>query len=647
MFIKKTIVYIDYLNFSSLLMAVVSKCFYQQVRFHNLAPIFKHENMIKCLNWIGIKWCNRAGTKIDAWTQAYTLNNTLSEKVLNDVFKKHRCYQKLVEKLQLDSVGVDKLNASLRRELVGSKWLYEGTASLALLDYLYGDEADIKVLYFSSNLSNYLLAKQASTNIHPKAVLALFNATELSAVYGFKMGFKLVCKTLKKILFFSGKQRVKKTKKSNISNEQPQYCRIGYVPHAGFKYSNLFKKNFIFDEDKDSVFHKDNVVVISLAPLDELTKRYVSFFKIPACAMTLVIGFKKLVGMLKAASDLSSLKNVTFTSLACQFVLSKFYLRTLHYQRGLKNLKALEVVYCFYDILVPNAFLLACYLRSIKTVSHQERTIAATWDVGLIYDLYLVSGEAWVKLMKIRGYSNTDYAALGLPRSSMLQLKPSLDRSRFGDKKIIVCYDLPVCKDIYFLSLTTAITSGDSLWCFYKALIKLAKENKEYHLILKPKSVGTIHQDLQAQTADLDNFEVIIDLKANDSYQLAQLADLIVGKHTSILEECLAAGKKVLCFDNDAYLSSIDYPLKHPGVVVQNYDELRQRAKDILMDGQYLSKEALADLQDNYYKYSDLGYGSAKRQIEMLLSKPVFLKKANEINKPSFTFDFNQAKENV
>ena len=77
------------------------------------------------------------------------------------------------------------------------------------------------------------------------------------------------------------------------------------------------------------------------------------------------------------------------------------------------------------------------------------------------------------------------------------------------------------------------------------------------YFVIKPKSTDSIKNqyfvEVRTEIDAISNIEIITDLKKYNPYSMAFLADIIIGRYTSILEEAFAAGKKVIFYDNTKY----------------------------------------------------------------------------------------------
>jgi len=275
----------------------------------------------------------------------------------------------------------------------------------------------------------------------------------------------------------------------------------------------------------------------------------------------------------------------------------------------LAQLTSLKIAYFHYDNLVSGNLLLACHIQSIKTVSHQERNTSHLWELGYIYDHYFLAGKGFKEPLIKRLFCVQNYHNIGLLRKQNIQQssKGSYYKKYVDLKKIytlIVCYDIPP-KTSFMAGLLSEITSESAIQEFYQVLIKLAQEFNEFFFVIKPKSEvifdKPFYKQIEPVIKELPNFEVITDLKKYNPYPLAYLADLIIGKQTSILEEAFAAGKKIIVYDSEQFYKSTTYYLNEIDVIETNYDGLRQRVSNILKNDDYLDQEEWEAFNKKYF----------------------------------------------
>ena len=96
----------------------------------------------------------------------------------------------------------------------------------------------------------------------------------------------------------------------------------------------------------------------------------------------------------------------------------------------------------------------------------------------------------------------------------------------------------------------------------------------------------------------------VIFYSGNDltSVNLIAHSDLVIGKHSTVLDEALIANKDVLYHDSEDFISSMGYLKQYESLIVKTFDDLLFKTKEILEKKdvfyQRYSKEKLDYIQD-------------------------------------------------
>jgi hypothetical protein len=281
---KNRILYIDLLDYSSLLIGIGSLPFFDRVYFHNAIDPLQSKKTRKILASIGIHWMSFSEIPVGEWCKAFDMNIKFGNRVLKNQFLKTYMYSFLVYFFKMDNVGVKKLDASLKRRVVGN-WLNEGTSSFALLQYYFKEQKQKKI-YLPSCVGNFLLAYEVDhLNLAPVAIHCLLRETAKS----FKVGKILLQLISKKTVSF--RQFFKKTVRFSVEqnpSEKPtespgkyQKYQFAFFPHKNLTYSTFFKKTYLYEEKKDNFFYKEKILTIFDEETDPVSKRYLQFYNIP------------------------------------------------------------------------------------------------------------------------------------------------------------------------------------------------------------------------------------------------------------------------------------------------------------------------------------------------------------------------------
>ena len=389
----KKILYIDYLDNISLVVGLVLKPFFNKVVYHNAKGLFQSKKSRFNLERIGVRWASYHGVPVEIFTQSLDVNIELGEAVLKKRFTGNRVYGRLIKYLKLDDVGVKKANISLIR-LLETESEFEGAPSLALINYLYS-ERDYEVYYVPKTMINYLLALEYRRKITPVSFHIFFSAF-------WKISSRMIDKIYQRLKDYKHKP-LKNNRDAGRSNDvKSDYGKyeIAFVPHKGLKYGEFFRKTYLYENNSDSIFDRKNLLTLSFEDSDPVSKRYYGFNKIPYDNINSNIGLKDILNntfqFIKHLNVCSGvLKCFSLTEIISSLVVMEFFYKVDYFRYQLGKYSSLKVIYFHYDICVTNAFVLACHLRSIKTVSAQERTISFVYTLGLIFDHFLLVGEGF------------------------------------------------------------------------------------------------------------------------------------------------------------------------------------------------------------------------------------------------------------
>jgi len=408
-------------------------------------------------------------------------------------------------------------------------------------------------------------------------------------------------------------------------------CTVAFFPHKSLRYGAFYNKTYLFENDPESLFYKKEVLTIFDDETDPVSQRFLRMHGIPNTSLRFQTSKKHLLNSMynvwkatdkfKWLVDFGSIRKSISNLLILQFLISV----ELNCSR-IRNLHSLKLAYFHYDILVSNALLLACHINSVTTVSMQDRTISSLWETGLIYDHYFIAGEGFKEIMEKRDYAIQQYHVVGMPRNKYIvephakwKYQKYIDIKAKG-LKLVVCFDIPPL-NYFFEGLESETPSKKCIFDFYLSLIKLAEEFQDLYIVVKPKIQYTFanifDKNTKAKVKSLNNFEVITDLKKYSPYVLAYYSDLIIGKHTSIMEEAFSVGKKIIFYDSEKYLTSTTHVVNNIDVVVDNYNDLKKRVIDVMMLDQYIESNEWEKFNRHFFQGDSQqnGFGLIKQNL--------------------------------
>jgi hypothetical protein len=291
------------------------------------------------------------------------------------------------------------------------------------------------------------------------------------------------------------------------------------------------------------------------------------------------------------------------------------YLLFMKYYNLLSVCRHTKIALVGYDCLFPPWVSMALQARGIKVVATQERFIQAFYpNLSLILDVYYVASNQVAS--KLRSNPNCcigEIKSIGMVRNDLLERNKIIrseairDCSKKGRYNILV-FDYHSIFD-WFENKEELLSSWLNNRAFYMDIIKLALEFPQLNFILRGKDINwcriPFFKDVHSVIKNIPNIEINKDYdRINVSYELAACADLVVAKHTSIGDECLASGIPVLFHDYtpncpQGVSSVFDYN-NYP-VFVYSYNELRDRLEQFITDSNYMPDDKFEKLRYDFY----------------------------------------------
>jgi hypothetical protein len=410
--------------------------------------------------------------------------------------------------------------------------------------------------------------------------------------------------------------------------------RVVFFPHKSAFYGDLFMKDHFYSSDEDSPLHPTNILHVEFQQTPEVQdklKRQIEL-GMPVHIMSrysILNSLRSILRFLKFLQDnRRSLRaaGALRSSLAAKVAIS--YLLFEHYDHGLDALPdGVEVALLGYDMLFPPELAMALKSRKIVTVAVQERMFASFMAPihTFLIDHYLATGP--LAKEAIEGRPNVlvqKIEPVGFVRSDMLhryaaEADERLDALR-KQKKLIVALDHHSSRDRHNQRQSFA-TNWTANKCFYEDILRLAVQWPEVHIIIRGKNADWMNleffQDIVAKIESTPNVEVNRDYtRLNVSYILCAKADLVIAKHTSLIDECIAVGKQVLVHDythNASSLTSCMYDYEGAPFFCHDFAALERSVARFLREGRVMDAEAFNDLRQRVF--GGLSDGACSRRV--------------------------------
>ena len=235
---------------------------------------------------------------------------------------------------------------------------------------------------------------------------------------------------------------------------------------------------------------------------------------------------------------------------------------------------------------MPIPLSLALENNGVKTIACQERFIQPfknnfdyILDTNIVASKYISS---IIQQKRENSFYATNIIPMGLLRSDKLK-KPRRTISNHLVRKQVLVFDYHVENNFNY-QISHPIANWKNDLFFRKEILKLATEFNDYNFIIRGKNSEWISipyfYDVFDEWNNTPNISIDVDYSEFYwSYELCNNSDLIIARHTSIADECIAKGYDVIIHDYginyDCFVSSY-YP-KIPGInFCHSYKELKE-----------------------------------------------------------------------
>lgn len=380
--------------------------------------------------------------------------------------------------------------------------------------------------------------------------------------------------------------------KSTLTQSGALEKKIAVFFHQGQSYGDLYRKDHYYSPDPLSQLHESRIRKLSYNydqdPDVDLVKPKLT---IKDCI--------KILHAIPIKLFLRSLKLRTFKDL---LIITSTYMHYLAWRNVIPALGIRGVIYD-YDILFPKALSIALESFEIKTCCLQERPITMfyNYNFGVITDTYVTSGKLFSrysdvknKLIFTKNKINHIPWRLKFFNEVSVDLSPTY-RDVGSDKvseaiKVIVFigYHLDVA-GIYPL---TCLRANEE---FLKYAFSCSKENPNHKIVIRMKMLDPASLAwLSAEVSEYQNITISVDVSNAATYALCKDADVVVSVQSSLVEECIGHGKKIVLIDDLFSVKNVCsgiYPEEFDFMIVRSISAFEQRIASLLADDQFLQDE--------------------------------------------------------
>lgn len=416
----------------------------------------------------------------------------------------------------------------------------------------------------------------------------------------FLKGVELIKRLFRKIFLLVKRGKPVPTIKSFGAQQcDVSTSRVALVTHEGIAYGDLFEKTLFYSGNTESELHSHNLLHFDYSNFPSPSEK-IKWVCLKGTHRPLWTSlYHVLVAITRGIIHVRS-----FLQLMGLLLLSRFYAEFMFYSKKLEAYPKLKLALIDYEILCPKALLLAFEAKQIKTVAAQERFSQSFYaSAGSVLNTYFCGSEYMAGIVrKSSSYHIDGYFSVGQYKSdNLVEAKKSpppqvLKVPVAQGLKIITALGFHTHMD-WHNSQTDPLLNWMAHRHFLEDMVRLSKDIPNVFIILRFKMINWISlpvfTDVVRQIDSLDNIKISMDYeKSFFSYDLCANSDLVIAKHTSLGDECLAVGIPVLFHEythNTKRLVADAYDYSPARIMCFNYQELLERTKAVLIGGSAVS----------------------------------------------------------
>jgi hypothetical protein len=359
-----------------------------------------------------------------------------------------------------------------------------------------------------------------------------------------------------------------------------------YVLNLGASYAGLYLYDHIFSDDEASPLHRHNVVMMGRTGGSENSQGIRHGFPSHGSRVRKLL---RAVGLsVKALWKFGRRFQFSYV-----WALSKTCAAVEGQQISLlREFPSLKLAILAYDMQVPVDMVLALESLGIITVALNERPQSVVWEMQpFAVSTLLTASEVFSAMAEeSRSVSVDEGISVGMWRTDLLCKYRSEDphqlriRALENGQRFIVALPLHVTarSDWDGSPLgTSALSVRHFLW----DVLRIAEENPKAFIVIRGKNDNWVpddrFKDIVGKIDRLPNIVVSRDYSTfNESYRLCAWADLVLAKHTSLVDEVLSVGIPCVVHDytpNSKDLSRLVVPYLPREIWAEDFNELRER----------------------------------------------------------------------
>lgn len=310
----------------------------------------------------------------------------------------------------------------------------------------------------------------------------------------------------------------------------PKLGPVGLLRHKGSSYGSLYRWEQYFDPSNVGPLSRENVREFEYRDFLSLslTGRNLARVVLPVIArfVRFSLGTRKLQGELGPGILFEVCRLMLEVRVATLVIADKA--------------KEIKVMLYSYEMLVPPSLSLALRLRGITRIANLERPTVYLYHLPVLLDTYLVPDDVVEeRVRKSESIIVSRFVKVGYWRTDFFF---EHNDHRVEDGFDVVVFPYHVVED-KTRRLSDMITSEVSMKSFLLLVAQVAAEFSDLRFVVRAKNPDWISVDSlrSVNTRLLELGNVVMDIDYSEegrSYILARAARLVVGKYSTILDEC-------------------------------------------------------------------------------------------------------------
>ena len=443
-------------------------------------------------------------------------------------------------------------------------------------------------------------------------------------------------------IFLGLEKKINENHKNQIFNSHSfkefEKKNVAFIVHKGLIYGTkdhiLFEKKLYYSDDKNSCLNKYNILHLDYENFPS-TEKNLNWL----CLKKVKVSRTKIFLKTLSASIRTCYLIQSWSKFLGWVLCIRQYNSYLRYCEVIKRFKNLKLALIDYADLCPKTLLLALEKNRIKTIATQDRFITTFRPIfhNVTVDTYFVASEYVANYMeKSKKYDVNNIRPTGQYRCDYITsykkriVPKEILRAKEHGKKIIIALGWK-SPEYWFESYINPFLNWSAQIIFLEDIIKLSKLLNNTFIILRYKELGWItnshFKEILNKINECENIIISDNYKEADyAYKLCANADLLIAKHTSIADECLANEIPVLFHEythNTKNYISYTFDYLSSKLMCYNFDELLERSKSLLFNNSSQLKNEISTLNKTIYNVKEKGNVKNKiiKQLENLISE--------------------------